>query len=782
MANVDDDSVSRIDPKTNASVDTIHVGKGPAGIAVGGGFVWVANGLDGTVSKIDPSTNTPVQTIQVGNGPSGVAFGEGAVWVANSTDRTVTRINPGTGKPGREIPASAGADGIAAGEGSVWVTSESAGTLTRIDPRTGISGQPINVGSGAHAVAVGPGAVWVANNLDGTASRIDPASNRQTSVITVGDGPSGVAVTADGKTVWVSSEIAGTLSQIVADRVTHIVKTGNRPEDVAVSGGTLYVAVRTSGLAHRGGTLTVLATDPFDSIDPAAAYGSWSALILTNDGLVAYKRVGGSDGTRLVPDLATSMPTPTDEGKTYTFQLRHGIRYSNGALVQPADFRRGIERSVASLESRGGTGFYYSNIVGYAACLKAPTRCNLSKGIVTDPVSNTLTFHLAAPDPDFLFKLALPSAYAVPVGTPLKARLPLPATGPYMFAGNQTKRGVRLVRNPRFQVWNRAAQPDGYPDELAWRFNVRPDAQRRAVGQDKADVAADAGAPTQGQFPPPALLPTLREQHASQLKVNPLVNAYYVFLNTRVAPFNDVRVRRAINYAVDRNRMVDLRGGPELQQPSCQVLPPNIAGYRRYCPYTIDPRPDGRYTGPDLVKARRLVAASGTKGQEVTVYGITGIFQPHGGDYFVSVLRNLGYKARFKNIGGADEYNATVADSRRKIQAGIGGWYSDYPSAANFLRDLLSCSSFVPSSASNNNRAEFCNPRIDAEIVRALALQTTDPSAASGLWRKIDHDVVDQAPWVTLQNSQQVDFVSRRVGNYQYNPQWGALLGQLWVR
>ena len=123
-----------------------------------------------------------------------------------------------------------------------------------------------------------------------------------------------------------------------------------------------------------------------------------------------------------------------------------------------------------------------------------------------------------------------------------------------------------------------------------------------------------------------------------------------------------------------------------------------------------------------------------------------------------------------------------MADSRRKFQAGIGGWQSDYPSAAGFLQALLSCSSFIPRSVGNNNRAEFCNHRIDAEIARASALQTTDPYAASKLWRKIDRDVVDQAPWVFLQNPQHVDFVSRRVGNYQYNPQWGALLDQLWVR
>ena len=110
------------------------------------------------------------------------------------------------------------------------------------------------------------------------------------------------------------------------------------------------------------------------------------------------------------------------------------------------------------------------------------------------------------------------------------------------------------------------------------------------------------------------------------------------------------------------------------------------------------------------------------------------------------------------------------------------GWAQDYPSAGNWFPILLTCSSFTPRSRDNQNFAEFCDPRIDAEIARARTLQTIDPGAASRLWSKIDRDVVDQAPWVFLQNPLQVDFVSRRVGNYQYNPQWGVLLDQLWVR
>ena len=588
VTNTNDNSVTRIDPKTNASVQTIPVGQGPAGIAIGGGFVWVANGLDGKASKIDPNTNTAVETIQVGNGPTGVAFGGGRVWVANSTDRTVTEIAPGSQAPPRTIPVGPGADALAFGFGFVWVVSETGNSVTRIGARSGTVLPPITVGNGPSGIAVGAGAVWVANRLDGTVSRIDPRTGG-VKVIPVGEGPSAVA--SGSRVVWVSNERAGMLSRIDPDvnKVVQIVKIGNRPAGVALAGDTLYVAVGTSGLEHRGGRLTVLA-ERFDSIDPAATY-NWSAVILTNDGLLTFERVGGNSGAHLVPDLATSIPTPTDGGRTYTFQVRAGIHYSTGALVQPADFRRAIERSLAN---PAGTGFYLTGIVGAATCAKTPKRCDLSPGIVVDSASNTVSFHLTAPDPDFLDKLALSSAYAVPAGTPLKAPLPLPATGPYMIEGYNGKHGLRLVRNPRFHEWAPAAQPAGYPDEIIWKFGVSPDAQVNAVRQNEADhtqVSAD-------------VVPALRRDgYGNRLHVSPGVATRYYFLNTRLAPFNNVKARRALNYAVDRDR-VELEHGTDIGQSSCQVLPPNFAGYVRYCPYPLD-----------LTRARQLVAASGTIGQ-----------------------------------------------------------------------------------------------------------------------------------------------------------------------
>ena len=396
----------------------------------------MTNGLDGTLSEISPQTNTTVKTIPgVGNGPAGVAVDGRYVWVANSNDGSVARVDSVTGKVRDVTSVGSGADGVAVGYGSIWVTNQSTGTVTRIDPSTGSVIEPIQAGSGAGAVTVGAGSVWVANSLDGTVTRIDPVSNGVRAVIPVGDGPNGIAV-APGA-VWVSNELAGTLTKIDPARGIPVEtrETGNRPEGVAFASGSLFVAVRTSGAGHRGGTLTMLtSSDAVSTIDPALAYGPQELQVqaVTNDGLTGFRRVGGSGGTRLVPDLAVSIPTPTDGGLTYSFHLRPGIRYSTGAPVRPQDFRRALERSLAL----PGEGFYYSHIVGAAGCLAEPKKpCNLRQGIVADPASNTITFHLSSPDPDFLYKLALASADAVPVATPLHLHgHPVPATGPYMIA------------------------------------------------------------------------------------------------------------------------------------------------------------------------------------------------------------------------------------------------------------------------------------------------------------------------------------------------------------
>jgi peptide/nickel transport system substrate-binding protein len=531
------------------------------------------------------------------------------------------------------------------------------------------------------------------------------------------------------------------------------------------------VGVRAHGPSHRGGTLRLLDSAPrFVSIDPAGPIAQQPTTLLgmTNDGLVTFKHVGGSDGVDLVPDLAVSLPAPAARGRTYGFMLREGIRYSTGRPVRAADVRFSIER-LFRLGSAGAS--FYGGIRGAGACTRA--RCDLRAGIVTDERAGTVTFHLTSPDPEFLYKLALPFAYVLPVGSPLRDTgvRPLPATGPYVIASYRPGRELRLIRNPRFHEWSNAAQPDGYADTVVYQLGVAPGKALSAVERGHADWLFDYGA-----------LPAGRRRmaeiaHAGQLHVNPSLQTDYVVLNVRAPPFDDVRVRRALNLALDRRAIVRLYGGPSVAQPTCQILPPQMPGYRRYCPYTLHPSADGRWTAPDLARARRLVAASGTRGAAIAVLDTPEPIFRGEGQAVVAALRRLGYRARLHIVSDA-RFFAIGADPRQRAQVISGGWAADYPAASDFIALKLSCHRIE----SGDNAGRFCNPAIDRQIARAAELQVARPQQADRLWARIDHELVDRAVWVPMVTPRVTDLVSPRVGDYQYHPLWGPLIDQLWVR
>jgi YVTN family beta-propeller protein len=774
VTNTNGNTVSRIDVHTNAVSQTIQVGAGPTGVAVSGAAVWVANGVDGTVSRIDPGTNQVVDKIGVGNGPTGVAYGEKAVWVANSVDGTISRIDPETGHVTRTIPAIVGATGVAAGLGRVWVISPSSASLIVLDPRSSEILDRVGVGVGAAAVSTGGGAVWVANQGDGTVSKIDPRARAVVDTIQVGRSPSAVAASPQG--VWVANAGDGTLSRIdpVSDKVAKTVSLKNEPQGLAVTPAGVYVAVRTTGQEHRGGTLRVrycaCSRDQLADLDPglAPAPGGWSILTMTNDGLVGFRRVGGVKGVELVPDLAVSLPTPGDGGKTYTFRIRPDIHYSNGKLVQPADFRRAIERQF-ELRPAPYTAEYYAGVEGTGNC-KPGRHCDLSAGIATDLLAHTVTFHLIDADADFLTKLALPPAFAVPASTPGHdvGSGGMPATGPYMIASAPKNGSVKLVRNPRFREWSAGAQPDGYPDVIS--FQPVGSAADSVRGTDTVVGMIERGSADVSQ----ALLPPLSEtqlgrlatRYPSQLHLSATAGTNYLFLNTRVPPFDNLKVRRAVNFALDRQALAQLLG--RAYAPTCQILPPNFPSYRRSCQYL-----PGGVAG--LGHARRLVQSSGTSGASVTVWmpgGPPGVVQ---GRFVVSVLDSLGYRAVMKTVPPSSYFDR-VLDPTLRAQIGYYGWFADFPSDVSFIHDMFGCAA-----ATSTDPSRFCDPSLDRGMARAEAVQVQDPPAAAALWQKIEREILARAPVVPVFNRQNVDFVSKRVGNYEYHPQWGVLLDQLWV-
>ncbi len=773
VTNADDHTVSRIDPSTKAVVQTIAVGTSPSGITSGGGDMWVANSLDSTVSRIDTETNTVVQTIDVGNFPLGIAYANGAIWVANTGDDTISKIDANSGSVVKTVPIAA--TELTSGARALWASRRTANNVARIDPRSGKVVQEISVGGGPTGVDFGAGSVWVANSLDGTVSRIDPETSSVTATIPTGNGPT--ALDANSHGVWVSNQFDGTVARIDprTNQVVRRIDVGNRPQAVAVTGGSVLVGIRESDAAHRGGTLTVRNDRSLDSIDTAIAYdpASWPYLRMTNDGLVAFNQVAGVGGTQLVPDLAVSLPTPTDAGRTYTFQLRQGVRYSTGRPVKASDVRSTFERAFRI----GLQVPYYDAIVGAAGCWRTPKRCDLSRGIVTDDRAGTVVFHLVTPDPEFLHRLAIPSAYLLPAGTAARdtGTRPLPATGPYVIATYRPNHVLRLERNPYFHEWSKAAQPDGYPDTIIAQLGGTADDAIDDVIRGKADLMSTLGSGA----PSPSRLVEIKTRYASQVHTNPAQQTASLFLNTRLAPFDRLEVRRAVSYAVDRAAAVQIGGGSDLAETTCQVLPPHYPGYRRYCPYTASPSAQGAWTAPDLAKARALVVHSGTRGMKITVWDYAPLrgFGP----LLVNALRSLGYRASVRTLG--DTYNATAFDPRTKAQIGFYGWGTDYPLASTWFSAPLTCASLRASSSQNWNAAQFCDPRIDRLITRAQNEQATNPEAARRLWERIDHELVDQAPMVPLISWNVVDVLGKNVGNYQFSGRgMGLLIDQLWVR
>lgn len=776
VSNSADGTVSRVEAGSSTA-QPIKVGADPTGVAFGAGAVWVTNSGGRTVSRIDPASGQ-VTSIDTGNGPTAVVVLAGGVWVANALDGTVVRISTDSLRVSPSVRVGATPSALAAGSGPLWVANASDDTVSRLDPATLRVVDSINVGGDPTALAAAGGSIWVANRADGTVSRIDPQHEDEVKkTLSVGREPSSLASVAG--LLWVG--VAGAQKLTALDRaggIVHSIRIGSLPAAIGSDGGRLFVAADAGPAAHRGGTLRIVVAGHPYSIDPAVDFSVGGVQIFeaTNDGLVGFRRANGAAGYEVVPDLAVKLPRPTPDGRTYTFQMRRGVRYSTGQLVRPDDIRTEVERAVRlSFRAKTPAASFYGHIVGAGRC--SPRRCDLRRGIVTNDAGFTVTFHLAAPDPNFLDELALPFASAIPAGS-IKAR-PLPATGPYMISRYDPRKGTGLVlvRNPHFHQWSADAQPRGFVNRIEWTFLTQKrdpflsttqslwSHELESVRRGHADLALDPV--------PLARLSALRRRYPTQVHTDATGAASNVgiFFNTHRAPFASRKARQAVNYAIDRNRTLRLWRLADADT-TCQILPAGFPGYQPYCPYTIDRSRAGTYTGPNLAQARRLVRESQTRGQHITFWS----YYAPWGRYVTQRLNALGYKASFRYVP-QDQYYDKVIGAHVKAQIGLASWEADYPTADDYFSFLFSCNGSA-------NFGGYCDHRLDTKIARAESLQGRDPAAANARWAKIDHQVTDRAIWAPLITAafRTTTFVGPRVGNYTNHAFFGTGLSQLWVR
>ncbi len=760
-ANTGANTISRIDTGSKRVTNTVSVGQAPSAVAFGFDSVWVANSGSGTVSRIDPTTYG-VQTVVVGTSPAGLAVGDGSVWVTNTADGTVSRIDPGDDTVTATIGVGDGPDGIAVAH-SVWIVNATSNTVSVIDPASGTVTQTVHVGNDPRDVAVSGSSAWVTNNLDATVTRIDVGTGSVAETVPVAEEPTKIAVL--GTALWVASEGSRSLREFdtKSSRPVRTVPTGATPTALVSSGGRLWVTTTIDPARHVGGSITVDGQDP-GSVDPDYFGTPWTLWLINDsfDALVGFRHANGAEGSELVPDLATSIPEPTNGGRTYTFQLRGSVRWSTGAVVSVADVQRGLERIVAS-----GLPGLPQEIVGASAC--TTQRCTIS-GVTADAGADTVAITLNRPSGDFLDLLA--AAVATPAATPLadQGAKPIPATGPYAITRDDGKQIV-LSRNPSFHEWSPAAQPAGYPDSITWNVDANGADTKDAVNRVAAGSADWADA--RGAAP----LAQLQARFGVRLYLTPTEAAHGVALNTRIAPFNDVRVRRALAYAIDRQAVADDWFTPAI--PTCQLLPPNFPGYRPYCPYTLRPGTAGAWSAPDFPTAERLVDQSHTKGMAVDV--VTGPRTAAGMQDVVGALDQLGYRAKLV-VYPKDDYFSYIGNSANKVQASFAGWVAEPPNPEDFIVPQFECSGFVPNSDASLNPSEFCDPALDALTARAEQEQASSPAAAAATWAQLDRQLIDQAAWVGLVTPSWVDVLSPRVHNYTRSSVLGVFFDQMWVR
>lgn len=761
-------AVLQVGQAQSAVIDRIPLGGEPGSVVSGGGAVFVASTMGATVERIDPATGTVTWTSQLAEtGPVAMAYGDGGLWVADSTDQDLLELGPLTGSVVRAFSLDVHPTSIALAAGLLWVAAYSSGALEGVDPMTGQAVGTVSVGNGPAAVTFASGYLWVANNLDSTVSVVDPATFTVVSTIAVGSGPA--ALVASHGAIWVANQYSGTVSRISPERLAVVgsVDVGENPVALASAPAGVWVAASAPSGGDKGGTLVLASTQGINTLDPAMSFTMTvlSLQRLDYDTLVTFEPVPGPDGLRLVPDLALQVPAPTDGGSTYSFRLRPGIRYSNGELVKAGDFRYALERLFA-LGSPGAS--LYSGLVGARACQAHPADCDLSQGVATNDRAGLVVFHLTAPDPDFLEKLT-PAAYGAPVppGTPYRnmGLTPVPGTGPYRIARAAPTEFV-FDRNPYFREWSHAAQPEGNPDEIIWRILPSEQDVETEIVQGRADWTWDSI--------PPADLHALEVDDPSEIRIDPSYVVEFIPLNTHVPPFNSLLAREALNYAIDRRKIVEMYGGPTVATPSCQPLLPGMLGYQRYCPYTLHPTPDGAWTAPDLALAKKLVAESGTKGEAVTVWGSPdeGAVPPQEAAYITQVLRTLGYRAHLHMIS----FGLIRFPMWAKFQISVeGDWSPDYPAPSGFLPPFFACNG-------GYTNGYYCDPAIDREMTEATMLELQGPAQAGAMWTKVDHQLTDQAEWVTTVDLNEVDIISNRLYNYEFNPVDGFVADQAVVR
>ncbi|MGF6230574.1 ABC-type transport system substrate-binding protein [Inquilinus ginsengisoli] len=503
----------------------------------------------------------------------------------------------------------------------------------------------------------------------------------------------------------------------------------------------LTLALATPAMSQdikQGGTMTVTYKDDVTTLDPAIGYDwqNWSMIKSLFDGLMDYK----PGTTELVPDLAESFEVSAD-GLTYTFRLRHGVKFHNGRELKAVDVKYSLDRVVQPETQSPGAGFFDS-IEGFADVSGGKAK-ELSG--VTTPDDYTVVFRLTRPDAPFLHKMALNFSHVVPKEEVEKygADFGKHPVGTGAFKMTEWTLGQRIVfeRNPDYFQ-------KGLPhlDKIVFEVGQEPVVALLRLQRGEVDIAGDG-------IPPAKFLEVTQDPAYKDLIIQGnQLHTGYITMNVKAKPFDDVRVRQAVNMAINKDRIIRIINGRA--KPANQPLPPSMPGYAAdYKGYTYD-----------VEGAKKLMADAGQgAGFTTDLYVANTDPQPRIAQAIQQDLAQIGIKAEIKALAQANVI-AAGGDEKQSTMIWSGGmaWIADFPDPSNFYGPILGCGGAVPGGW---NWSWYCNADLDKRAAEADAI--ADPAKAAereAKWRDIFLDVMKDAPWAPVFNEQRYTIRSERMG------------------
>jgi YVTN family beta-propeller protein len=756
VANQDDQTISQVDPRTLAQVKTITLTESPDSIAASNGRIWVAASSAAApfvaVDRIDPQFDSIDATTRI---PSVLAFSNGALaargqslWVASDSGE-LTRMNARTGRVDQRIDPNGGPTSIAlAPDGSEWMTDSEGDDVIDVDSAGEINTIP--VGHDPTAIAIGDGGIWVTDSGDNRVLRIDPATHAVTGSTRVGATPLGVVVGAGS--VWVANSGSGTVSRIdpTSGRVRDTIKVGGSPQDIVVAGSSAWVSDDAPPLnpspnaqAESGATIREVSSEQVSTMDPAITEDDLAVSVLDNTcaDLLNYPDRSLPAGAQLIPEVAQALPTRSDGGRTYTFTIRPGFRFSppSNAPVTALTFEDTIDR-VLNPRTRSPYAGDYLDITG-ARAFHAGRTPRLTGVTVR---GDRLIIRLIAASPSLPARMAAPAMCAVPDDTPVTPRGVnlIPSAGPYRLASFAPGQPIVLTRNPNYH-----GDRPRHASRIVVQVGIPAGRAIAEVQDGTADYAPGL------DFTPAQVAMLQRKYGAGSTTARGGDQRYFqssgsdqldfFALNTHRRLFSHLRLRQAVNYAIDRTALAHLGDAfePLPEHPTSHYLPPGMPGYRNVAVY-----PDR----PDVTRAREL--ARGFAGSTVEL-GTCDVAPC--ADQTRILTRDLAaiglhVRARAMPVGTL----AAVQDSPRSpFDMTWNGWLPDYIDPGAFLNVLLATSEAVPS---------FVSPHWQARLRAVARLAGPQRDIAYG---RLDLEIArEAAPLAAFGNLSGHDFYSARVG------------------